>query len=170
MPRAAGKMGFSCFQSWNGHTKLKSVFSNNGQNLFLRPRPSSVLRFWVAHLHGSSKEKKVFENRPNFAETAENVVPKWRGRKRNFGTGGSEIGHLRSGSEVVPKYVSFRCTSFPIHLQEDKESCLNVLAFSLDNMFLSIIFGESILLCNKYLSFSWFCSILCLCWLCLLFC
>ena len=89
-----------------------------------------VWRAWIS-------PKTGFENRTNFAETTENVVPKWRGQKRSFCTGGSKkaILELRSGSKMVPIHFSFHCTSFPIYLQEHKENYLMFLDFSLlENM------------------------------------
>ena len=52
------------------------------------------------------RQKRVFENRAIFAETTENVVPNGRGSKTHFCTVGFEIGHLRSASNIVPKYFS----------------------------------------------------------------
>ena len=95
-----------------------------------------------------------------FAETTENVVPKWQGQRRSFCTEGSEMGYSRSGSKMVPTYFSSHCTSFPIHLHVHKENCLISLAFSLlEDRSLSIKFNDCFLLCNKYLLFSWLCSI-----------
>ena len=52
-------------------------------------------------------------------------------------------------------FFSWVCTSFPTHLQEDKENCFIFLAFSLlDNRSMSIFLMIAFLLCNKYLSFS----------------
>ena len=52
------------------------------------------------------RQKRGFQNRPIFAETTENVVRNGRGAKTHFCTVGFEIGHLRSGSNMVPKYFS----------------------------------------------------------------
>ena len=52
------------------------------------------------------RQKRVFENRAIFAEATENVVPNGRGSKTHFCTVGFEIGHLRSASNIVPKYFS----------------------------------------------------------------
>ena len=79
-------------------------------------------------------------------------------KRCNFCTGGSEISHLGSDNKMVPIDVSFHCTSFPIHLQEDKENCLIVLPFHfLDNKSHSKFFMIAFLLCNGCLCFSWFC-------------
>ena len=53
------------------------------------------------------RQKRVFENRQIFAETTENVVPNGRGSKTHFCTVGFEIGHLRSGSNIVLIYFCF---------------------------------------------------------------
>ena len=53
------------------------------------------------------RQKRVFENRQIFAETTENVVRNGRGSKTHFCTVGLEIGHLRSGSNIVPIYFCF---------------------------------------------------------------
>ena len=147
MSRIEGKMAFLDLRSGNCH-----------------PRNFYVFR-WHACI--------CFANWPILAETTVNAVPKRRGRKRIFFTEGPEIGHLRVGSKIVPKYVSLHCTSFPIHLQEDKEklfdfSCLSPFWQQVPFYHFTIEF----FLCNKYLSIlSWFWSIVqCSCWLCLLFC
>ena len=60
--------------------------------------------FLVARL--DSRQKRVFENRQIFAETTENVVPNCRGSKTHFGALGSGTSHVKSGSNMVPKYFS----------------------------------------------------------------
>ena len=120
-------------------------------------------RAWILH-------NTVFENRPNFAETAENVAPKWRGRQCNFCTTRSEIGRLRSGGKLVPINFSFHSTSFPIHLQDHKEKSLMFLSFPLlENMPLSFIlmtaFCCAINTCVSHGSLQFLCS----CWLSLWF-
>ena len=76
----------------------------------------------------------LFENRKKIAETTETQCQ--NGEAENeLGTGGSEIGHLISGSKWGLKNVSFYCTSFALHLQQHKENCLTCLAVSvLENM------------------------------------
>ena len=87
-----------------------------------------------------------------------------------FCTGGSEIGHLRRGSNG-PEIFSFHCTFFPIHLQEDKDNCFISCLSLLDNKSLSIIPMIKCLLCNKYLIFLMILFIfVCFCWLCLFVC
>ena len=120
-------------------------------------------------------KKRCFQNRRNFAETAENVVPNWRGRQTQFlhPRVRNRLSWSRQRNPLVPIYLSLHSPSFPIHLQEDKDNYLIFLAVSLlDNRSLSIILMIELFLCNKYLSFflSWFWSIfLCFCWLCLFF-
>ena len=157
MPRTAGEkrvLGFLTPKSTH-HTK-KWALEQKAEIYFLgRAHPHLCVFVWRAWI----SPKTGFENRTNFAETTENVVPKWRGQKRSFCTGGSKKGHLRSGSKMVPIHFSFHCTSFPIHLQEHKENYLMFLDFSLlENMSLSIVLMLAFLLCNKYLCFPWFCS------------
>ena len=101
------------FQPRTRHIIPKNGLSENGLNIFLLPRG----------------QKSGFQHHTDFAETTANAVPRWRGRKHNFCTRGSEIGHLRSGSKRVMIQFSFHCTSFPIHLQEHKENCLVFLPF-----------------------------------------
>ena len=62
--------------------RSKSGFQKKGQNLLLVRRPSSFLSFSVSRLVFA--KKRCFQNRRNFAETTENVVPNWRGRKTQF--------------------------------------------------------------------------------------
>ena len=57
------------------------------------------------HFRGAPgfRQKRGFQNRQFFAETTENVVRNGRGAKTHFCTVGFEIGHLRIGSNMVPK-------------------------------------------------------------------
>ena len=83
MPRTAGKLGFLHCRSQVCNMKVKvGVSEKKGQNLFLVPRPSSFLCFSVSRLVFA--KKRCFQNRRNFAETTEDVVPSWRGRKTQF--------------------------------------------------------------------------------------
>ena len=119
------------------------------------------------------KKNRCFQNRRNFAETTENVVPNWRGRK-------TPILHPRvrnrlswSGQRNGPD-ISVAAFSLLSHTSSKRQGQLfDIFAFSLlDNKSLSIILVIELFLCNKYLSFwSWFWSnFLCFCWLCLFFC
>ena len=142
MPRTAGKWVFYIISNLEMATRSsKSRSSKMAKCYFLGHAHPHLCVFdcgtWIL------QKNVLFDNRPNFVETTENVVPKWRGRKRNFCTGGSETGHLRSGSKMVPKDFSFHCTSLPIHLHVHKENCLVFLATSpLDNRSLCIIFND----------------------------
>ena len=75
----------------------------NGKIYLCWRAPSHFVRFGGAP---GFRQKRVFENRQIFAETTENVVRNGRGSKTHFCTVGFEIGHLRSGSNIVPKYFS----------------------------------------------------------------
>ena len=82
MPRTAGKLGFLHCRCQICNMKVKKAFRKKGQNRFLVAHPSSFLCFFgVAPRFG---KKRCFQNRRNFAETTENVVPNWRGRKTQF--------------------------------------------------------------------------------------
>ena len=122
MHSTAGKMGFLDLRSGNCHPNLKMRVLKKRPKFISWARPTKFLCSFLARLYFS--QKTGFQNRPILAETTVNVVPKWRGQKRNFCAEGTEIGHLRVGSKMVPKYFSLHSTSFPIHLQEDKENCL----------------------------------------------
>ena len=149
-PELRKKWGFHVSSLEMATQSSKSGSSKNCQNLLLGPRPSSFSCFWVSRLDFT--KQRVLKS-TGFAETTESVVPTCRGWERNFCTGGSEMGYFRSGSNMVLKYFSFQCASFPIHLQEDKENCFISLAFFvLDNRPLSIYLMIEVLLCNKYLS------------------
>ena len=71
------------------------------QRLFVLARPSSFLCFFGGA--PGFRQNRVFQNGQIFAETTVNVVPNCRGCKAHFCTAGSEIGHVRSGSNIVSK-------------------------------------------------------------------
>ena len=161
MPKIAEKMGFSCFDLEMG---TRRVFKKWPKFISWA---APILIFCVFGCRASILQKRVLENQPNLSETTENVVPKCRGQKSNFCTRGSEIGIFRSGSNMVPKDFSFHGTSFPTHLQEDKENCFIFLAFSLIDNRSFYFFKNACLLCHKYLSllFLVLFNCCCSCWL-----
>ena len=127
MPRTAGRMGFSGLRSRKFRCEgPKPGTWKNGKIYLCWRAPPHFVRFSGAP---GFRQKRVFENRQIFAETTENVVPNGRGSKTHFCTVGFEIGHLRSGSNIVPIYSASIGTSFPTHLQEDKVNCFIFLPF-----------------------------------------
>ena len=74
-------------------------------------------------------QNRVFENQQIFVETIVNVVPNGRGCKTHFCKVGSEIGHVRSGSNMVPKY--FLNWHFLSHSPSRRQGELFFLALSL---------------------------------------
>ena len=168
MPRTAGKMGSSGFRSWNGHTKLQNQGPQKMAKFISWAAPIFIFVFFgvTPRFH----KKRVFENRPIFAETTGNIVPNGRGCTRNFCTGGSEISHVRSGSNMVPKNI-FSHLHLLFHSPSSPQGELfHFLAFSLlDNTSLSMFLIIAFWLCNKYLSFSILVLLIfcCSCWLCL---
>ena len=105
MPRTAGRNGFFRFAvskfRWKGP---KPGTWKNGKIYLCWRAPPHFVRFGGAP---GFRQKRVFENRQIFAETTENVVRNGRGSKTHFCTVGFEIGHLRSGSNIVPIYFCF---------------------------------------------------------------
>ena len=104
MPRTAGRMGFSGLRSRNFDGKAQNQGPGKMAKYICVGAPLLILCVLVACLDFA--QKRVFENRQIFAETTENVVPNCRGSKTHSCTVGFEIGHLRSGSNMVPKYFS----------------------------------------------------------------
>ena len=125
-----------------------------------------VFTFTICYL----QDEKVLKL-DNFPETTKKRSAKMtEAENAVFCTGASEIGHLRSGSKVVPIYFSLRCTSFAIHLWEHKENCLIFLPFHFVKTcpFLScvmIAFCCAISTCVSHGSVRFLCS----CWLCCCF-
>ena len=82
MPRTAGKMGFLHGRSRIASMRLKIGVAEK------RPKYSSgaapIIIFVFFGVAPRFRKKRCFQNRRNFAETTENVVPNWRGRKTQF--------------------------------------------------------------------------------------
>ena len=82
MPRTAGKLGFLHCRSQICNMKVKIGVSEK------RPTCSSgaalIIIFVFFGVAPRFCKKRCFQNRRNFAETTENVVPNWRGRKTQF--------------------------------------------------------------------------------------
>ena len=106
MPRTAGKMGFQV-------SDLEMAMKNP-KNPGLRkmakfiPVGAPILIFVFFCGAPGFRQNRVFENRQVFAETTVNVVPNGRGCNTHFCTVRSEMGHVRSGSNMVPKYFFLR--------------------------------------------------------------
>ena len=116
-------------------------------------------------------KKRCFQNRRNFAETTENVVPNWRGRIRNFCNQGSEIGYLGQGNETVPIYLSLHSPSFPIRLQEDRPIVWYfwLFPFLTTGPFLSFWWLNFSSAISTWVFIMVLVKFLCFCWLCLFF-
>ena len=126
------------------HPKTKNL--EKWHNLFVLARPSSFFVFFGG-APGFAQNRR-FWNRQFFTETTVNVVPNCRGCKTHFCTVGSEISHVRSGSNIAPKNIS---ASIPAYLQEDKAKCLVFFSFFPSSEPVSFYFvARCILLCNKY--------------------
>ena len=82
MPRIAGKMGFLHCWCQICNMKVKIGVSEKRPKYISGAAPIIIFVFFgVAPRFG---KKRCFQNRRNFAETTENVVPNWRGRKTQF--------------------------------------------------------------------------------------
>ena len=99
------------------------------QNIFVLARPSSFLCFLVARLDFAKNgllKIDEFSLKPT-----ENVVPNCRGSKTHFGALGSGTSHVKSGSNMVPKYFSLNWR-FLVHSPSRRQGELfHFLAFSL---------------------------------------
>ena len=160
MPRTAGKVGFLGFQLRTRH------HSKNGLSKQRLKSTSSVAPIANFVFLGGAPgfcKNRVSQNHTNFSETAANVVPKWRGQKRSFCTGGSKLGHLRKDPNTC---------LIPLHLLSHSPSFLRTisLAFSFLNMcpfyhVFSLEYCCAVSTCVSHGSVQFLCS----CWLCLLF-
>ena len=170
MPRTAGRIGFSGFGSWNGHEKPQNQGPRKWQHLFLLARPSSFCVFWWrAWISPKSGFWKSAHFRWNHHV---NVVPNGRGCKTHLCTLGSEIDHVRSASNMVPKYF-FLNWHFLSHSPSRRQGELfHFFSFShLEHRSLSIFF--MVAFCSAitpsvfpFCSVSHFC---CYCWVVFVF-
>ena len=104
MPRTAGKMGFSGCRSENFDGKAQNQGLGKMAKYICVGAP--LLTFVFFGGAPGFRQKRAFDNRRIFAETTENVVPNCCGSKTHFGALGSGTSHVRSGSNMVPKYFS----------------------------------------------------------------
>ena len=130
MSRTAGKWGFYICDLKIASRNSKSGSSNKKK--LGRTHPHFCVFGWRAWI-------MVLQTRPILAETTENVVPKWRGRKTQLCHGRVWKRPSYKRQQDVPEIFSFHCTSFPIHLQAQGKlfdfSCL----FVFESRSLSII-------------------------------
>ena len=134
-----GETGVFGSSDSENHIIPKNGPRRNRQNIFLGQG------HWRFCVFRSCSCASIFQRRAlswksqKFAETTEKIVPKWRGRKRIFGTWGPQKGFLRNGRQKGP--IHSHSTSFAIHIQQQKRNCSVFLAFSLlKDMSLSMIF------------------------------
>ena len=104
MPRTAGRMGFSGCRSENFDGKAQNQWPGKMAKYICVGAPLLIFVFFGGapgfRQNGFLKIDK-FSLKP-----LKNVVPNCRGSKTHFGALGSGTSHVRSGSNMVPKYFS----------------------------------------------------------------
>ena len=100
-----GKNGFFRLLVWKFRWKgpKPGTWKNGKIYLCWRAPPHFCVFWWRAWI---SPKTGFWKPTQTFAETTENVVPNCRGSKTHFGALGSGTSHVRSGSNMVPKYFS----------------------------------------------------------------